>query len=92
MTNMPKTRKVQITLEQDEFDNLVLISRREGKKLAAVVRESIRKYSLLPEKERTRRTALEELLSLPPTPVPQSYSRWKRDYGALKTKNKKSRS
>jgi hypothetical protein len=43
---MARTRKVQITLEETEYATLVRLARMEGKKLAAVVRESIRKYSL----------------------------------------------
>ncbi len=86
---MLKTRKIQVTLEKEEFENLAQMARREGKKLAAVVRESIRKYSVWPETERTKRAALEELFSLPPTPVPKSCHQWKREYLALKTKDKK---
>jgi bisphosphoglycerate-dependent phosphoglycerate mutase len=89
---MVKTRKIQVTLEEEEYEHLAQKGRRERKKLAAIVRESIRKYSILPEAERAKRTALEVLFSLPPTPVPKSYHQWKREYGALKSKNKKSKS
>ncbi len=76
---MTKTRKVQVTLEQHEYAALATIARRNKKKLAAVVRESVRRYALLPEEDRERRAALSELLGLPPTPVPAEYSDWEEE-------------
>ena len=81
---MTRNKKVQVTLESQEYDALAAIARRKGKKLAAVVRESIRLYALLPEGDRERREALSELLNLPPTPVPDNYPNWEEEYGALK--------
>ncbi len=81
---MAKTRKVQVTLEQNEYDALAKVARRNGKKLAAVVRESIRRYTLLPEGDRETREALKDLLNLPPTPAPGNYSDWEQEYGAAK--------
>jgi len=85
---MPKTRKVQVTLGADEYDGLARIARQEKKKLAAVVRESIRKYILQPEDERLRRRALEMLMALPPTEVPENYRDWERTFSELKTKSR----
>ena len=81
---MIRARKVQVTLEAREYEALVRIARREGKKLAAVVRESVRRYALPPESDRSKREALEELLSLPATPVPADYAEWEQQYRALK--------
>jgi hypothetical protein len=81
---MMRTRKVQVTLEEQEYMALAKIAMKSGKKLAAVVRESIRRYALLPEEDRQRREALAELLNLPPTPVPAEYSAWEQEYRALK--------
>ncbi len=86
--SMAKTRKVQITLEETEYTTLVSLARMEGKKVAAVVRESIRKYSLSPDARRVKRKALQDLFSLPPTPVPGSYQKWKHQYGELKIRTK----
>lgn len=82
---------MQVTLDATQYRQLVQIARRERKKLAAVVRESVERYCVEPERERGRRKALEDLLRLPPQPVPEDYSRWKREYGALKRKQKKRR-
>ena len=46
---MPKTRKVQVTLEETQYEELARIAERDGKKMAAVVRESIERYCLDPE-------------------------------------------
>jgi predicted DNA-binding protein len=82
-----KTKKIQVTLEEEQYQELERIARRDGRKLAGLVRESIEKYCLTPEAERAKRKALEELLSLEPTPVPEDYGTWKREYGGLKTKS-----
>jgi predicted DNA-binding protein len=83
---MAKTRKVQVTLEEAQYEELSSIAAREGRKLASVVRESIEKYTLGPEAERAKREALEALFSLEAAPVPSRYAEWKREYGARKTK------
>ena len=86
MTNM--TKKIQVTLHEEQYDELRRIADRDGKKLAYVVREAIEKYCLNPEADRAKREALQVLFSLPPTPAPKSYAEWKREYATLKTKAK----
>jgi hypothetical protein len=86
---MVRTRKVQVTLEPDEYEALARLASRGGKKLAAVVRESVRRYVLQPEADRGRHEALDRLLALAPTPVPDRYSDWERQYRELKTKSSK---
>ena len=82
---MPKTKKIQVTLDEAQYQELARIARRDGKKLASLVRESIQKYCLTPEAERVKRRALQKLLSLAPTPAPEIYGDWKQKYGDLKT-------
>jgi predicted DNA-binding protein len=86
-----KTRKVQVTLEETQYETLARIAERDGKKLAAVVRESIERYCLDPESRQAKRDALEELLSLS-APVPEDYRAWEREYSALKTEENRSKS
>jgi hypothetical protein len=83
-STMKKTRKIQVTLEEKEYDLLAQIARQKGKKLAAIVRESIFKYSLQPETERAGRKALDDLFSLHPTPVPKTYQDWESRYHEYK--------
>jgi hypothetical protein len=86
---MSKTRKIQVTLIEKEYELLAQIARRDGKKMAAVVRESILKYSLHPEAEQAGRKALEDLFSLPPTPVPKAYKDWESRYHDYKNGKRK---
>ena len=86
---MSRTKKIQVTIEEGQYQELTRIARRDGKKLAGLVRESIEKYCLTPEAERAKRKALEKLLSLDATPVPDIYGDWKHQYGGLKTSIKK---
>jgi hypothetical protein len=85
--DVAKTRKIQVTLEEEQYESLAEIARRQEKKLAAVVRESIEKYCLSPESARRKKRALEDLLSVE-APAPEEYENWKRQYGALKSEQK----
>lgn len=85
---MKKSKKVQITFDPEDFDRIADIARREGKKLAGVVREAVEKYALGPEEESAKRKALEELLNVESIPPPDPYADWKREYGARKTKSR----
>jgi hypothetical protein len=78
-----KTRRVQVTLEETQYETLAEIAEREGKKMAAVVRESIERYCLAPEVRKAKRDALDGLLSLS-APPPESDAAWKARYEKLK--------
>jgi hypothetical protein len=78
-----KSRKVQVTLEEPDYQALLRVAERENKKLAAVVRESIEKYCVEPESARERRASLTALFSID-APVVDTYETWERQYSALK--------
>lgn len=79
-----KTRKVQVTLEEPDYQALLRVAEREKKKLAAVVRESIEKYCVEPESARARRASLTALFSID-APVVDDHAVWERQYSSLKT-------
>ncbi len=81
---MAKTRKIQVTLDEAQYEQLAEIARREDKKLARVVRESIVRYCIEPAVERKRQEALQTLMALEPTPVPEDYAGWESEYARLK--------
>jgi hypothetical protein len=83
---MARTRKIQVTLDERQYQDLAEIARRDKRKLASVVRETIEKYALEPELERIKRKALEELFEVDPVPVPERYADWKQEYGGRKNK------
>ena len=87
---MMKTRKIQVTLEEDQYEKLAEIAERDGKKLAAVVRESVVKYCLGPESKNAKREALKGLLA-ESAPPPEDYAAWEREYAGLKTETKDSK-
>lgn len=80
---MVKTRKVQVTLEPDQYERLQEVAEREGKALAAVVRESIVRYCLEPAERDRRRRALRTLTGIE-APVPEEYADWEREYSRAK--------
>ena len=83
---MPRTHKVQVTLNEVEYAAIRRRAEAEGLKHAAVVREAIQEYCVKPDRRRRQREALDALRALPPSPVPSSWSEWKREYSRLKTK------
>ncbi len=85
---MAKNRKIQVTLEEDQFEKLAEIAKRDGKKLAAVVRESVVQYCLGPESKKARQDALKALLA-ESAPPPEEYASWEQEYSRLKTETQK---
>jgi len=77
--NVAKTRKIQVTLEDSQYEALAQIAARDGKKLAAVVRESVVQYCLGPEAKKAKRQALMALLT-ESAPPPEDYAAWERQY------------
>ena len=82
---MPRSRKVQVTLNEVEYAAIRRRAEAEGRKHAAVVREAVQEYCVKPDRRERQREALEALRALPPSPVPSSWSEWKREYSRLKT-------
>lgn len=81
--SMPKTRKVQVTLEADVYERLCEIAEREHTSLAGVVRESVVRYCIQPDDRQRRERALDRLTSIQ-APVPEHYEDWEAEYSRLK--------
>jgi len=79
---MASTTKIQVTLEQAHYERVVEIAEREGKKLAAVVRDAIIRYCVDPEDKRRKLDAIHALEALE-VPV-GDYTDWKREYASKK--------
>ena len=82
---MPRTRKIQVTLDESQYAAVSRISRANGRKLAAVVREAVQRYCVEPEARRRRLDAIDALYNMEPAPVPSDLEQWEREYSALKT-------
>ena len=82
---MPGTRKIQVTLDERQYAAVSRISRSDGRKLAAVVREAVQRYCVEPEARQRRLDAIETLYAMEPAPVPADLEQWEREYGDRKT-------
>ena len=80
-----KTRKVQVTLDEAQYASLQRVAVRNGRKLAAVVREAIKRYCVEPETRRRQLAAIDDLYAMEPVPAPADWAQWKREYSRLKT-------
>ncbi len=83
---MSRNHKVQVTLNEVEYAAVRRRAEAEGLKYAAVVREAIQEYCVKPDRRRRQLEALAAIDALPPAPVPESWSEWKREYSRLKIK------
>ena len=79
-----KTRKVQVTLDEAQYASLQRVAVRNGRKLAAVVREAIEQYCVEPETRRRQLAAIDDLYAMEPAPAPADWAQWKREYSRLK--------
>ncbi len=81
---MGDARRVQVTLDARGYAAVSRIARREGKKLAAVVREAVEQYCVLPEARQRRLEAIDRLYATGAGPAPESLPEWERRYSRLK--------
>lgn len=81
---MGDARRVQVTLDARGYAAVSRIARREGKKLAAVVREAVEQYCVLPEARQRRLEAIDRLYAARTVPAPESLPEWERHYSRLK--------
>ena len=82
---MSRARKIQVTLDERQYAAVSRISRTDGRKLAAVVREAVERYCVEPEARRRRLEAIDALYAMEPAPVPADLDQWEREYGERKT-------
>ncbi len=81
---MTEPRRVQVTLDAKSYATVSRIARREGRKLAAVVREAVEQYYVEPETRQRQLDAVDRLAAMEPLPAPESLSEWNREYSRLK--------
>ncbi len=81
---MPKyQRKIQVLLTEDQFKNLEDVASHEGKKLGTLVREAVEEYHLKKKRQREIAEAVDRLLALPPTPVPETWEEMEEELSRL---------
>ncbi|MBW3577076.1 MAG: antitoxin [Actinobacteria bacterium] len=67
--SMPKTRRLQVLLEQEQWDRLEALARERGVTVAAVVREGI--DLVVPLEREVREAAFRTVLQAAPMDVPE---------------------
>ena len=82
---MSWTRKIQLTLDERQYAAVSRISRTDGRKLAAVVREAVERYCVEPEARRRRLEAIDALYAMETAPAPTDLKQWEREYDERKT-------
>ena len=82
---MGDARRVQVTLDARGYAAVSRVARREGKKLAAVVREAVEQYCVLPEARQRRLEAIDRLYATGTVSAPESLPEWERRYSRLKS-------
>ena len=81
---MGDARRIQVTLDARSYASVSRIARREGRKLAAVVREAVEQYCVLPEARQRRLEAIDRLYTSATVPAPESLPEWERQHSRLK--------
>ena len=78
---MPKyARKIQMLVTEDQYRELEEIAYKEHKKLGTLVRDAVVEYHLKKDKQRRIAEAVDRLLALPETPVPEKWEEWEAEY------------
>ena len=77
---MPRfAKKVQVLFSEEQYRDLAAIASRERKKLGTLVREAVVDYRLKKDKQRRIAEAVDRLLALPETPVPENWEDFEND-------------
>jgi len=78
---MPRfQRKAQVLFTEEQYTRLLQISKREGKKLGALLRDAAEQVYLRRARALEKAKAARELLALGPIPAPDDYEIWEEQY------------
>jgi hypothetical protein len=74
------SKKIQVLLTEEQFQDLTEIADQKKKKLGVIVREAIEVHYLKKANQRKVSKAVDNLLELPEMPVPVNYQDWEAQY------------
>jgi predicted DNA-binding protein len=74
------SKKIQVLLTEEQFQDLTEIADQKKKKLGAIVREAIEAHYLKKANQRKVSKAVDNLLELPEMSVPENYQEWEAQY------------
>lgn len=81
------TKKIQVSLTEDQYRELTAIAAKQHKKIGVVVREAVEQTCLAAQQRQRIRHAATELLELAKTAdaePPADYHEWEEEYSRLK--------
>ncbi|MGR3316952.1 MAG: hypothetical protein ACUZ8O_00510 [Candidatus Anammoxibacter sp.] len=78
------TKKAQVLFTEDQYNTLQEIASKSHKKIGALIREAVDKIYIEKRRKSEIAKAVDHLLSLPPTPAPDSYHKWEKRYSESK--------
>lgn len=73
-------KKIQVLLTEEQFQNLMVIAKKQNKKLSVLAREAIEECHLKRAKQQQIANAVDRLLSFPEQPILENYQEWEAKY------------
>ena len=89
---MKYPQRVQVLFTEKQYKTLEEIAARQNKKLGTLIREVVEETYLKEEEKKKVKDAVESLLKLSeesPTPAPESWGKWEKEYSKLKSGHSK---
>jgi hypothetical protein len=77
-------KKAQVLLTEKQYRILKKIASKTHKKPGVLIREAVEKVYMAEDRKTKIAEAVDRLLSLPPTPMPDDYRQWEKEYSKLK--------
>jgi hypothetical protein len=78
------TKKIQVTLTEEQYRELSMLAAHEHKKIGVVVREALEQTYLRKHRAQEKAEAMRALLAAKPALVPDDYHEWEEEYSRLK--------
>jgi len=78
------TKKVQISLTEEQYQALAALAARDHKTIGVVVREAVESTYLQQHRAQEKAEAMRSLLAAEPADVPDDYHEWEDEYSRLK--------
>lgn len=78
------TRKIQVTLTEEQYRELSTLAVQEHKEVGVIVREALEQTCLRKHRAQDKAGAMRALLAAEPTEVPDDYHEWEDEYSRLK--------
>lgn len=78
------TRKIQVTLTEEQYQMLATLAARDHKTIGVVVREAVEQTCLRTHRAQEKAEAIRVLLAAEPADVPSDYQEWEEEYSRLK--------